>query len=241
MGTTQAVRRLGLLIFVSLALGWPAAVLANDPGALRVWSLEMSEKTGLSHILEHRWHSPLVGQWPGLVLPWTFIAAVAVLLPLLSATIAGSTETEPRRRAFHSLATASPSTVWFAWWWAVGNLVVFCTWAVAKPNYYIPCLPGMALLIGAAWLHLARAARGEGRARLAARGILQAQWVLMFVAAAVAPLVVRASAAGVALALVLAIARGRGRLGRRQRSRLATRGRCRCPWRRSRPPASSAS
>ena len=82
---TWGLRRLfdgwGLLLFVSLALGWPAAVLLDDPAALRVWSLEMSEKTGLSHILEHRWHSPLVGQWPGLVLPWTLIAAVAVLLP----------------------------------------------------------------------------------------------------------------------------------------------------------------
>ena len=51
----------GLLIFARLALCWPAAVLLDDPGALRVWSLEMSEKTGLSHILEHRWHAPLGG------------------------------------------------------------------------------------------------------------------------------------------------------------------------------------
>ena len=74
----------GLVTFCSLALTWPATVLLYDPGALRVWSLEMSEKTGLSHILEHRWHAPLVGQWPGLVLPWTLIAVVAVLLPLRS-------------------------------------------------------------------------------------------------------------------------------------------------------------
>ena len=73
----------------------------------------------------------------------------------------------------------------------MGNLVVFCFWAVAKPNYYVPCLPGMALLIGATWVQLAQAARGRGSAALAARGILQAQWVLMFVAAVVAPLVVR--------------------------------------------------
>ena len=37
---------------------------------------------------------------------------------------------------------------------------MFCFWAVAKPNYYLPCLPGMALLIGATWVHLARAGRG---------------------------------------------------------------------------------
>ena len=192
---TWGLRRLqdgwGLLIFVSLALGWPAAVLVNDPGALRVWSLEMSEKTGLSHILEHRWHSPLVGQWPGLVLPWTLIAAVAVLLPLLSLTT-GSRPDRAGIRGKSLPGSREPDTVWFAWWWAVGNLVVFCTWAVAKPNYYIPCLPGMAILIGATWLKLARVARGQGNGALAARGILQAQWVLMFVAAAVAPLVVRA-------------------------------------------------
>jgi 4-amino-4-deoxy-L-arabinose transferase-like glycosyltransferase len=191
---TWGLRRLcdgwGLLIFVSLALGWPAAVLRDDPGALRVWSLEMSEKTGLSHILEHRWHSPLVGQWPGLVLPWTLIAAVAVVLPFLSVT--GGSRRDRGALGRSSPDAREPETVWFAWWWAVGNLVVFCTWAVAKPNYYTPCLPGMALLIGSTWLHLARAARGYDKSALAARGILQAQWVAMFVAALVAPLVVRA-------------------------------------------------
>jgi 4-amino-4-deoxy-L-arabinose transferase-like glycosyltransferase len=191
---TWGLRRLcdgwGLLIFVSLALGWPAAVLRDDPGALRVWSLEMSEKTGLSHILEHRWHSPLVGQWPGLVLPWTLIAAVAVVLPFLSVT--GGSRRDRGALGLSSPGAREPETVWFAWWWAVGNLVVFCTWAVAKPNYYTPCLPGMALLIGSTWLHLARAARGYDKSALAARGILQAQWVAMFVAALVAPLVVRA-------------------------------------------------
>ena len=45
----------------------------------------MSEKTGLSQILEHRRHPLLVGQWPGMVLPWTLIAAVAVVLPFFVA------------------------------------------------------------------------------------------------------------------------------------------------------------
>ena len=56
----------------------------------------MSEKTGLSHILEHRRHPPLVGQWPGMVLPWTLIAAVAVIAPVSSAIKRGETA-EPRR------------------------------------------------------------------------------------------------------------------------------------------------
>ncbi len=177
----------GFLLFAGLALCWPLAVLANDPSALRVWSLEISEKTGFSHILEHRHHTPLLGEWPAMVLPWTLIALVAVMLPpYLSMTNAGRTGSGvpmggPRRWSF----------VWFAWWWGVGNLLVFSVWSVAKPNYYVPCVPGMALLIGTAWVYLARAARGRGRAAVAARGILQAQWVLVFVAATVSPLVVR--------------------------------------------------
>jgi 4-amino-4-deoxy-L-arabinose transferase-like glycosyltransferase len=179
----------GLLIFAVLALGWPAAVLVNDPGALRVWSLEMSEKTGLSRILEHRWHAPIIGQWPGMVLPWTLIAAVAVILPCIAAARSSRARTETDGLEFSR--TPGVDNIWFAWWWAVGNLLLLCTWAVAKPNYYLPCLPGMALLTGATWLRLARAARGGDKAALAARGILQAQWVLMFVAAALAPLAVR--------------------------------------------------
>ena len=132
-------------------------------------------------------------QWPGMVLPWTLIAAVAVLLPFLSATPFDRAETEPRSAARDLLGHASRAPIWFAWWWAVGNLLVFCTWAVAKPNYYVPCLPGMALLIGATWLQSgAGGPRPVTSGLCLARGILQAQWVLMFVAAAVAPLVVRA-------------------------------------------------
>ncbi len=188
---TSGMRRLlggrGLVLVAALALSWPVAVLLQDPSALRVWSLEMSEKTGLSHILEHRPHSLLVEQWPSMVLPWTLIALIAVLMPLLSRTtnlgrpLAGAPGDQSRGSSF----------LWFAWWWAIGNLVVFCLWAVAKPNYYVPCLPGMAVLIGAAWVQLARAARGEGGAALAARAVLQTQWVLLFVVAVVAPLVVR--------------------------------------------------
>jgi hypothetical protein len=80
---------------------------------------------------------------------------------------------------------------WFPWWWAVGNLGMFCFWTVAKPNYYVPCLPGMALLIGLTWVRLARVARTRDGAGVVARLILQAQWVAIFVAAMVAPLVLR--------------------------------------------------
>jgi 4-amino-4-deoxy-L-arabinose transferase-like glycosyltransferase len=75
----------------------------------------------------------------------------------------------------------------------VGNLAVLSCWAIAKPHYYLPCVPAMALLIGARWVRLARAARGQSREAWVARGILQTQWVVLFVAAMLAPLVIRPS------------------------------------------------
>jgi 4-amino-4-deoxy-L-arabinose transferase-like glycosyltransferase len=198
----------GILIFVVLASSWPVAVLIEDPGAARVWALEMSEKIGFSQILEHRRHPMLVGEWPGMVLPWTLIGLVAVVLPFLVTTRdsgpdhAGARSSRSRRWAF----------LWFAWWWGVGNLAVFCFWSVAKPNYYLPCLPGMALLIGSTWVTLAQAARARSGLSIAARGFLQTQWVLFFVAAVVAPVVVRNRLPEVlwpwclAIALALAVA-----------------------------------
>ena len=179
----------GVLIFAALAMSWPVAVLLEDSGAARVWALEMSEKIGLSQILEHRRHQLLATQWPGMVLPWTMIAPVAAILPFFLA--------RRKRSAPHGLRQAQPpqpfTYLWFPWWWGVGNLLVFCCWSVAKPNYYVPCVPGMALLIGAAWLELAQAGRRPGNRKqsIAARSLLQAQWVLFFVAAAVAPIVAR--------------------------------------------------
>lgn len=187
------VRRLasvrGTLSFVAIAFSWPAVVLLQDRTAARVWALEMSEKTGLSQILAHRRHPPLVGEWPGMVLPWTLIAALAVALPFYVTR---------RERARHAIGMPDcglrrAALLWFAWWWGVGNLAVFCFWSVPKPNYYVPCLPGMALLIGAAWVELARTGRGPASRRdaILARALLQTQWVLFFVAAILAPFVVR--------------------------------------------------
>ena len=179
----------GALIFGGLALSWPVAVLLQDIGAARVWALEMTEKTGLSQILEHRRHPLLAGEWPGMVLPWTLIALVAVLLPFLVAR----RERILRSPGMVDALSRGSSFLWFPWWWGVGNVALFCMWSVAKPNYYVPCLPGMAVLIGAAWVELAQAGRGPANSRtaVAARAILQAQWVLFFVSAVVAPLVVR--------------------------------------------------
>jgi 4-amino-4-deoxy-L-arabinose transferase-like glycosyltransferase len=179
--------RWGLLLFAAMAASWPMAVLRQDPNAWRVWLVEMSEKTGVLQTLPHRRHSPLAEQWPGMMLPWSLIAIVAVALPFLS-------DSPTRRGARGEASAARPrdsSPIWFAWWWAVGNLGIFSLWVIAKPNYYIPCMPGMALLMGAAWVRLAQQARGRERGAWMARAILQVQWVLLFVAAAIAPVVTR--------------------------------------------------
>jgi 4-amino-4-deoxy-L-arabinose transferase-like glycosyltransferase len=210
-GLRRLVDGWGLLLLVAMAASWPVAVLVVDPMALRVWLMEVSEKTGVLHVLPHRHRSLLAASWPSMMLPWTVIALLGSVLPLLPGDREGvAAASGPRGRR---VDWASP--LWIAWWWALGNLVVFDFWAIAKANYYVPCMPGMALLIGAAWVRLARRGRGSGRGARAARSILQAQWVLIFVGAMVAPLVGRhwlpqavwpalgAIAASLALACVL--------------------------------------
>jgi 4-amino-4-deoxy-L-arabinose transferase-like glycosyltransferase len=177
----------GLLLLVAMASSWPAAVLVVDPMALRVWLMEVSEKTGLLQVLPHRHRSLLAESWPSMMLPWTVIAFLASGLPVLS--FGGEDVAKEGGARRRRVDWSSP--LWFAWWWALGNLVVFEFWAIAKANYYVPCMPGMALLIGAAWVRLARRGRGTGHGARAARAIMQAQWVLIFVAAVVAPLLGR--------------------------------------------------
>ena len=131
----------GLLLFLVLALSWPVLVLLDDPNAARVWYLEMAMKAGSAGVSPHRHREILAADWPWMTAPWMIVATMAVFLPFL-----------PRGRA------ARPG-IWFAWWWAVGNLVMFCFWKVAKPNYYLPCLPAVAVLVGTQWVRLTRAAR----------------------------------------------------------------------------------
>jgi len=201
----------GLSLFVILAFGWPILVLGADPHASRVWLLEMAEKTGMSRILEHRRHGALAGQWPAMVLPWTIIAGCALALPFFT----DMPQLGLRRSNQSPRAPATwVSPIWLAWWWALGNLAIFSVWTTAKPNYYVPCMPATALLTGAAWVRLTRAARGRGTVGVAARAILQTQWVLLFVGAAAAPLVARPLIAwpiwtwtlAIALALAVSVA-----------------------------------
>jgi 4-amino-4-deoxy-L-arabinose transferase-like glycosyltransferase len=173
----------GLLIFAALALSWPVLVILNDPNALGVWGLEMGQKTGISRLTEHRWHFPLIKDWPGMMLPWAVVSLLAVALPFLRINHDNDRGTGIENRR--------SSTLWLPWCWAVGNLLVFCLWRVAKPSYYLPCMPGMALLLGAAWVRVARAARLSDETGTPFRFALQLQWVMLFVGAILTPLIAR--------------------------------------------------
>ena len=171
-----------LLLFLAIAASWPASVAFHDPNALNVWLTEMSEKTGLLGLLEHRQHGLLAGYWPLMTFPWPVVAMAGLALPFLPDV--GSKDQGAGRPA-----------LWFAWWWATANMTILSLWSVAKPYYYLPCVPAMAILAGAAWLRLSRRAREveSVRGRTIARLALQSQWVLLFVGAAIFPIAIRAA------------------------------------------------
>jgi 4-amino-4-deoxy-L-arabinose transferase-like glycosyltransferase len=161
----------GLLLFLVLAVSWPIPVLLTDANAARVWYLEMGQKAGTAGISHHRHHDILAADWVWMTAPWVILATLAVLRPFL-----------PRGRA-------DRNRLWFPWCWAVLNLLMFCFWSVAKPNYYLPCLPAVALLIGGEWVRLTRTARQAAARTVLARGLLQLHWVVLFAAALATPVV----------------------------------------------------
>jgi hypothetical protein len=75
----------------------------------------------------------------------------------------------------------------------VGNLAVFSTWAVAKPNYFVPCFPGLAILAGMAWCRLCNAARsapGHPASHLAL-SVLGLQWFILILLGLLIPVLGR--------------------------------------------------
>jgi 4-amino-4-deoxy-L-arabinose transferase-like glycosyltransferase len=161
----------GLALFALLALSWPVPVALSDPNAVGVWLLEMGQKAGSAGVTHHRKREVLATEWPGLTAPWTLFAALAVALPFLG-------------RARH-LRT----TLWLPWWWAMGNLGMFCLWSVAKPNYYLPCLPAAALMVGVSWVWVCRQARSRDTAGTRAGRFLRGHWAALFVLALATPVV----------------------------------------------------
>ena len=177
-GARRLIDGRGLLLFASLALCWPVPVLLSDPNALGVWVTEIGQKTGLLRIA-HRERAVLGLGLPLLALPWPVLALAGAALPAV--------------RGRRLRLPWKPATVWFPWWWSIGNLLVFSCWAVAKPNYFVPCLPGLALLIGMAWIRLSRVAREPRRSVAArvARCLMQLQWLLLIAVGIAAPMVGR--------------------------------------------------
>ncbi len=161
----------GAALFLILALSWLVPVLLSDPNAVKIWVLEMGQKTGATGIAHERWRAPLAVDWPWMIAPWCVFGSIALAWPFLKR------------------GEADRPGVWFPWWWAVGNLSAFCLWTVAKPNYFLPCLPGAAILAGLTWVRLAQWARGE-QSKNWARAVLQLHWVALFSAGLLLPLIV---------------------------------------------------
>jgi 4-amino-4-deoxy-L-arabinose transferase-like glycosyltransferase len=162
----------GILLFLLLALSWPVPVLMRDSKAAQVWYLEMAQKAVSAGVQHHRTREFLVIDWPWFTAPWVFVATFGLALP------------------FARRGKGLRPKVWFPWWWTAGNLAMFCFWKVAKPNYYLPCLPGAALLTGIAWVRLARRARSSQPSALLVRRLLQLNWAVLLAGALVAPAVV---------------------------------------------------
>ena len=188
----------GAALFLFLALSWPLPVLADDPNAARVWLLEMGQKTGAAGLGPYRARLPLLADWPWMTAPWGLFVAVAAARPLLG------------RRG------GARRSDGFAWWWAVGNLAMFGLWSVAKPSYYLPCLPAAALLAGGEWVRVCRLARGPSgdRVAAAARRLLGFHWAALGSLAVAGPIVAFrawpgasgwAAAAGLVLAACVAL------------------------------------
>ncbi|WP_435008891.1 ArnT family glycosyltransferase [Tundrisphaera lichenicola] len=162
----------GLVLFAVLALAWPIPVLLRDPVAARVWWLEIGQKTGVSAIEHGNARGTLALDWFWMTMPWTPLALLAAAWPI-------------RRSAREGRPRSG-----FAWWWSVGNLAALGLWSVAKPNYYVPCLPGVALMVGPEWVRLARLARSSARGSRSARFLIQGCWTALFVGAMVAPVAI---------------------------------------------------
>ncbi len=166
----------GLILFAALALIWPIAVGLRYPSAPGVWWLEIGQKTGVLGVEHGNARGSILVEALGMTTPWTPLALMALVGPI-------------RRWRGRSDAVEAPNPhLGLAWWWAFGPLAVLGTWDVAKPNYYLPALPAVAILVGDAWIKLTRQARAP-RSGALARGGLQLAWCGLFASAMLAPVV----------------------------------------------------
>ena len=178
LGLRLLVDPAGLLLLAALVVIWPVAVGLNYPAAWGVWWLEIGQKTGALGIEHGNARGSILVEALGMTLPWTPLALAALAGPVRRWRLARSGVEVP----------PEPPALALAWWWAFGPLAVLGTWDVAKPNYYLPALPAVAILAGAGWVALARRAR-DVAAGASARLVLQGIWSALFAGAMVAPVV----------------------------------------------------
>lgn len=160
----------GFLAFLALASSWPLAVVIDDPNAPRIWYLEMAMKAGSAGVANHRDREILAIHWPAMASPWLVPILVGVILP------------------FRPQGARMRPQAWFAWSWAMVNLGAFCLWHVAKTNYYMPCMPAVALLGGWGWLWIAENARTATASGWWSRFCLRAYWAAPAIALIAAPI-----------------------------------------------------
>jgi 4-amino-4-deoxy-L-arabinose transferase-like glycosyltransferase len=159
----------GFLLFAAISLCWPLPVALSEQHAIGVWYLEIGQKAVGAGVEDHKDRPLLALDWLWMVLPWTPMALLGLALPFM--------------RTGRALRPA----VWLPWSWAAVNLLMFSVWTVSKPNYYVPCLPGVALLVGLEWTRIVHHARAGA---VGALRLIQFCWVVPFVSAFVAPVVV---------------------------------------------------
>ena len=182
--------------------GWPtfrSAVVRHDgidladrrPAARseRPWCLvEDVGEDGSLCIFPHIRHTLLLEQWPGIVLPWSLIAVVAVLLPFLPRDLDQLRGPSGRNRSivWSRVLVVAPLVSLVVGRGQPGDVLSLdgCQTELLRP---LPARYGLADRFD-----MVVAGRG-GRTSCAGGGVpdLQAQWVAIFVAAMVAPLVLR--------------------------------------------------
>ena len=171
-------------IVAALTLAWPVAVAVQHPAAWGVWGLEIGQKTGALGIDHGNPRGSIWIEALGTTLPWTPLALAGLLGPLRVRLRLRLRRIDRGAGAAGTGASASA----LAWWTAVGPLVVLGLWDVAKPSYYLPALPAVAVLVGLGWIRLTARARDLAPG-WPARTILQVAWSGLFAAAVAAPVV----------------------------------------------------
>ena len=175
----------GLALLAGLVLIWPVAVAFRHPAAVGVWWLELGQKAGGLGVEHGNARGSILLGGLALGLPWA---------PLALASLAGPVRRWRARRREIAVEPEAPALA-LAWWWAFAPLAALGTWDVAKPSYYLPAVPALAILAGSGWVRLAARARDAAHG-LPARLALQGAWAGLVVAGAVLPVIAHQVAPG---------------------------------------------